>query len=89
MDIKIYTLIFAVLFHTTKIFTMFRAVKRTKEFKSVKEFMTIHEAIQWLSDFCKTEEKDCHSVSTKERWGMVIFPGSHLGNSTINVKYFQ
>lgn len=89
MFIKIYTLIFAVLFNTTKIFDMFRAIKRTKVSKSVKEFMTIQEAIQWLSDFCKTEEKDCYSVSTKERWGMVIFRGVYLGNSTINVKYFQ
>lgn len=84
MTNKIITLIFAVLNNTTNNLVMFKGVRRTKETRESKEFMSLEEAISFLEGFCGTEEKKENEVSLKDKWGMVI----HV-DQFVNVKYFQ
>ena len=70
-----------------KYLVMFKGVRRTKETKESKEFMSLEEAISFLEGFCGVDEKKENEVSLKSNWGMVI----HLDQlvNRINVKYYQ
>ena len=63
---------------------MFKGVRRTKETRESKEFMSLEEAIEFLEGFCGVQEKRDVEVDLKVKWGMVI----HV-DSIVNVKYFQ
>ena len=63
MTNKIITLIFAILNNTTNNLVMFKGVRRTKETRESKEFMSLEEAISFLEGFCGTEERKENEVS--------------------------